>query len=140
MPQESLDALDGPFTTKQLLRLDHALRIANQQTGLVFSVYLGDLEEPTRDAAEALHRQLEFAAKSVLIAASPNQRVLEIITGAEARMRVSDRDAKLAALSMAAAFAGGDLAGGVLAGVDQLASHAGGGGTSCGTVGGGVEG
>jgi uncharacterized membrane protein YgcG len=31
----------------------------------------------------------------------------------------------LAGLSMAAAFAGGDLAGGVLAGIDQLASHAG---------------
>ena len=51
--------------------------------------------------------------------------MLEIVTGNEARKRISDRDAKLAALSMAAAFAGGDLAGGVLAGLDQLASHAG---------------
>ena len=65
------------------------------------------------------------AAKAVLIAVSPNQRILEIITGSDARKRISDRDAKLAALSMAAAFAGGDLAGGVLAGLDQLASHAG---------------
>ncbi|MFI5936955.1 DUF5130 family protein [Actinoplanes sp. NPDC051494] len=125
MSQESIDALEGPFTTRQLLRLDHALRIANQQTGLSFSVYLGDLEEPTRDSAQAMHRRLDGAATAVLIAASPNQRVLEIVTGSEARKRVSDRDAKLAALSMAAAFAGGDLAGGVLAGLDQLASHAG---------------
>jgi len=125
MTEEGIDALDGPFTTRQLLRLDHALRIANQSTGLTFSVYLGALEEPTRESAQALHRQLAGAATAVLIAASPNQRVLEIITGAEARKRVSDRDAKLAALSMAAAFAGGDLAGGVLAGLDQLASHAG---------------
>ncbi|WP_041833266.1 DUF5130 family protein [Actinoplanes sp. N902-109] len=125
LTEESRDALDGPFSTKQLLRLDHALRIANQQTGLIFSVYLGELAEPTREAAEELHRQLQNAAKSVLVAASPNQRVLEIVTGGEARMRISDRDAKLAALSMAAAFAGGDLAGGVLAGIDQLASHAG---------------
>jgi hypothetical protein len=125
LTQESRDALEGPFTTKQLLRLDHALRIANRQTGLIFSVYLGELEEPTRETAEQLHRQLADAARSVLIAASPNQRVLEIVTGGEARMRISDRDAKLAALSMAAAFAGGDLAGGVLAGIDQLASHAG---------------
>ncbi|MET0417048.1 MAG: hypothetical protein ABW022_13605, partial [Actinoplanes sp.] len=27
-------AADGPFTTRQLLRLDEALRIADQQTGL----------------------------------------------------------------------------------------------------------
>ncbi|WP_212989835.1 DUF5130 family protein [Actinoplanes auranticolor] len=120
-----VDALDGPFTTRQLLRLDEALRVADQQTGLTFSVFIGDLEEPTREYAEQLHRQLDGAAKAVLLAISPNQRILEIVTGSDARKRISDRDAKLAALSMAASFAGGDLAGGVLAGLDQLASHAG---------------
>ncbi|MGA5304430.1 DUF5130 family protein [Nucisporomicrobium flavum] len=125
MSDDGAAALDGPFTTRQLLRLDEALRVADQQTGLTFSVYLGDLEEPTRENAEALHRRLDGAATAVLIAVSPNQRVLEIVTGPDARRRISDRDAKLAALSMAASFAGGDLAGGVLAGIDQLASHAG---------------
>jgi uncharacterized membrane protein YgcG len=125
MSEGGIDALDGPFTTRQLLRLDEALRVADQQTGLTFSVYIGDLEEPTREYAEQLHRQLEHAAGAVLVAVSPNQRVLEIVTGTDARKRISDRDAKLAALSMAASFAGGDLAGGVLAGLDQLASHAG---------------
>ncbi len=120
-----IDALDGPFTTRQLLRLDEALRVADQQTGLTFSVYIGALDEPVREHAERLHRQIDVAAKAVLIAVSPNQRVLEIVTGPEARKRISDRDAKLAALSMAASFAGGDLAGGVLAGLDQLATHAG---------------
>jgi uncharacterized membrane protein YgcG len=120
-----LEALDGPFTTRQLLRLDEALRVADQQTGLTFSVYLGELDEPTRESAERLHRQLSGADTAVLLAVSPNQRVLEIVTGSAARKRISDRDAKLAALSMAAAFAGGDLAGGVLSGLDQLASHAG---------------
>jgi uncharacterized membrane protein YgcG len=123
--EAGLAALDGPFTTRQLLRLDEALRMADEQTGLTFSVYLGDLEEPVRQHAERLHKQLDGADRAVLIAVSPNQRVLEIVTGNEARKRISDRDAKLAALSMAAAFAGGDLAGGVLAGLDQLASHAG---------------
>ncbi|MEU4217809.1 DUF5130 family protein [Actinoplanes sp. NPDC026623] len=125
MTPAGIDALDGPFTTRQLLRLDDALRIADQSTGLTFSVYIGDLEEPTREHAEQLHRQLDGSAQAVLVAVSPNQRLLEIVTGPEARKRISDRDSKLAALSMAAAFAGGDLAGGVLAGLDQLASHAG---------------
>lgn len=118
-------ALDGPFTTRQLLRLDEALRVADQQTGLTFSVYIGDLDEPVRETAERLHKRLETADRAVLVAVSPNQRKLEIVTGNEARKRISDRDAKLAALSMAASFAGGDLAGGVLAGLDQLATHAG---------------
>ncbi len=118
-------ALDGPFTTRQLLRLDEALRVADQTTGLTFSVYLGDLDEPVREHAERLHSQLEDAARAVLVAVSPNQRRLEIVTGSQARRRITDRDAKLAALSMSAAFAGGDLAGGVISGLDQLATHAG---------------
>jgi uncharacterized membrane protein YgcG len=116
---------DGPFTTRQLLRLDEALRVADQQTGLTFSVYIGELETPTREFAEKLHTQIDGSARAVLIAVSPNQRRLEIVTGTDARKRISDRDAKLAGLSMAASFAGGDLAGGILAGIDQLASHAG---------------
>lgn len=116
---------DGPFSTRQLLRLDEALRSADQQTGLTFSVYIGELAAPTRESAEKLHKQIEDADRAVLVAVSPNQRKLEIVTGNEARKRISDRDAKLAGLSMAAAFAGGDLAGGILSGIDQLASHAG---------------
>src|SRR5919107_2951522 len=75
------EALDGPFTTRQLLRLDEALRVADQQTGLTFSVYIGDLEEPVRESAEALHKQIDNHPRAVLVAVSPNQRLLEIVTG-----------------------------------------------------------
>jgi hypothetical protein len=117
--------LDGPFSTRQLLRLDEALRLADRGTGLTFSVYVGDLDEPARGHAEKLHGQLTNPDHSVLIAVSPNQRLLEIITGVEARKRIPDRSAKLAALSMAAAFGGGDLAGGVVSGLAQLTDQAG---------------
>src|SRR5436305_7179441 len=119
------DVLDGPFTTPQLLRLDEALRLADQSTGLTFSVYVGDLDEPTREYAEKLHSQLPDPEHSVLLAISPNQRALEIVTGAQARRRIPDRSAKLAALSMAAAFTGGDLTGGVVTGIAQLTEYAG---------------
>ncbi|GAA3299899.1 MULTISPECIES: DUF5130 family protein [Dactylosporangium] len=119
------EVLNGPFTTRQLLRLDEALRLADSSTGLTFSIYVGDLEEPARTYAEKLHGQLAVPAESVLIALSPNQRVLEIVTGGDARRRLPDRAAKLAALSMAAAFGGGDLAGGLVSGLAQLADHAG---------------
>ncbi|MEV0326653.1 DUF5130 domain-containing protein [Micromonospora echinospora] len=119
------EVLDGPFTTRQLLRIDEALRLADQGTGLVFSVFVGGLDEPTREHAERLHRQLAEPERSVLIAVSPNQRRLEVVTGKQARKRIPDTYAKLAALSMVAAFGGGDLAGGIINGLDQLATHAG---------------
>ena len=119
------DVLDGPFSTRQLLRIDEALRQADQGSGLVFSIFVGGLDEPVREHAERLHRQLAEPDRSILIAVSPNQRKLEIITGRQARKRVPDTYVRLAALSMVAAFGGGDLAGGVITGLDQLASHAG---------------
>jgi uncharacterized membrane protein YgcG len=117
-------ALDGPFTTRQLLRLDQSLRYADQRTGLVFSVYVGDLDEPVREHAARLHGQLPDPDRGVLLAVSPQQRVLEIVTGPVARRRLPDRDCGLAALSMTTAFAGGDLTGGIVTGLTQLADRA----------------
>jgi hypothetical protein len=119
------EVLDGPFNTRQLLRLDEAMRVADRSTGLTFSVYVGDLDEPVRGHAEKLHDQLADPDRSVLVAVSPNQRLLEVITGSEARKRIPDRSAKLAALSRAAAFGGGDLAGGLVSGLAQLSDQAG---------------
>ncbi|BCJ63871.1 DUF5130 family protein [Polymorphospora rubra] len=118
------EVLDGPFSTRQLLRIDEALRTADDSTGYTFSIYVGDLEEPVREHAERLHGQITEPDRAVLIAVSPNQRQLEVVTGAEVRKRIPDRDAKLAALSMVASFGGGDLAGGLVNGLDQLASRA----------------
>jgi hypothetical protein len=119
------EVLLGPLSSRALLRLDEALRLADASTGLTFSVYIGELQEPVReDAVEMLFR-LADPPHSVLIAVSPNQRLLEIVTGSVAATRVLDRDCKLAALSMSAAFAGGDLGGGLVAGLAQLAEHAG---------------
>lgn len=117
-------ALEGPFNTRQLVRLDEALRIADNSTGLTFSVYVGELSEPSRPAAEQLLAQLPDPKQSVLLAVSPNQRMLEIVTGALARRRLADRDCRLAADSMKASFLEGDLAGGIISGLAQLAERA----------------
>lgn len=115
---------DGPFTANQLVRLDEALRAADQSTALHFSVYVGKLSEPTRPAAELLHDRLDDADNSVLVALSPNQRVLEVVTGPLAGKHLPDRVCALAALSMTAAFSGGDLAGGLVTGIGMLADQA----------------
>jgi hypothetical protein len=119
------EVVHGPLSVRALLRVDEALRLADVYTSLTFSVYIGELGENSRDAAQHLHARLADPDVSILIAISPNERVLEIVTGSRARRRILDRDAKLAALSMSAAFAGGDLGGGIVAGIAQLADHAG---------------
>lgn len=117
---------DQPFNPVQLTRLDEALTLASRETGLRFSVYLGDLgANPTARVAE-LHDQLEGSNDAVLVAVSPGQRVVEVLSGAGARMRLPDRGAKLAVMSMLASFRESDLLGGLLSGLRMLADQAGG--------------
>ncbi|MBW0091364.1 DUF5130 family protein [Pseudonocardia sp. KRD-184] len=115
-----------PFTPVQLTRLDEALTLASRETGLRFSVYLGDLGPEVTARVAELHSQLEGSGEAVLVAVSPEQRVVEVLTGAEARVRLPDRGAKLAVMSMVASFREGDLLGGLLSGLRMLADQAGG--------------
>ncbi|WP_073258463.1 DUF5130 family protein [Cryptosporangium aurantiacum] len=118
-------AAAGPFSSRQLFRIDEALTAADRETGLTFSVYVGALDEPLRESAEALLDTLPAPESSVLLAVSPNQRVLEIVTGRQAAKRIPDRACELAGMSMRAAFQGGDLAGGIVTGLRMLADRAG---------------
>ena len=115
-----------PFTPNQLASLDEALTLSSRETGLDFSVYLGPLDGDTREAAERLHASVGAqATHAVLIAVSPGQRVVEIVTGEESHRRVNDRGAKLAVMSMVASFKEGDIAGGLVGGLRMLTDQAG---------------
>ena len=114
-----------PFTPVQLSRLDEALTLASRDSGLRFSVYLGDLGAAATERAQWLHAELEGSDEAVLVAVSPEQRVVEVVTGAEARVRLPDRGAKLAVMSMVASFKEGDLLGGLLNGLRMLGDQAG---------------
>jgi Domain of unknown function (DUF5130) len=116
----------GPFTPRQLARLDEALTLSSRETGVDFSLYVGALEEPTRAHAERLHAGLgSKAPNGVLLAVSPAQRVLHIVTGELSSRRLPDRACALAALSMRAAFSLGDLVGGIVNGLRMLSDQAG---------------
>ncbi|MFI7122307.1 DUF5130 family protein [Amycolatopsis sp. NPDC049868] len=115
----------SPFTTQQLARLDEALTLASRETGLDFSVYLGDLGEDTRVTAEGLLTSTDNPADGVVVAVSPGQRAIEIVTGTQARHRLPDRGAKLAVASMVASFKEGDLVGGLVNALRMLSDQAG---------------
>jgi hypothetical protein len=115
-----------PFTSVQLARLDEALTLSARTTGLAFSVYLGDMADDTRATAESLHAESgENAAGAVLVAVSPAQRKVEIVTGADSSRRLPDRACNLAVMSMVASFKEGDLIGGLVSGLRMLTDQAG---------------
>lgn len=114
-----------PFTPVQLSRLDEALTLATRAARLAFSVYLGALGTDTRVEAERLHASSEDPSHSVLIAVSPGQRVVEIVTGEEASRRLPDRGLKLVVMALVASFKEGDLVGGLVSGLRMLADQAG---------------
>jgi hypothetical protein len=118
--------LDEVFTFHELARLDEALTMSSRETGLRFTLYIGDLGPRTRVQAEELHaRSGAHPADSVLIAVSPGQKVVEVVTGAGASRRLPDRACALAVLSMTSSFAAGDLVGGIVNGLRQLSDQAG---------------
>ena len=119
------DLSELPFTPVQLTRLDEALTLASRDSGLRFSVYLGELGANPTESAQRLHAGVEGSDEAVLLAVSPEQRVVEVVTGAEARVRLPDRGAKLAVMSMVASFKEGDLLGGLLSGLRMLGDQAG---------------
>jgi hypothetical protein len=124
--RETLLSPDRPFKPAQLARIDEALTLASRETGLLFSVYVGDLGTSSRASAEAMFATLAARHHApVLIAISPGQRRLEIVTGGESARRIPNRTAGLAALAMRGLFANGDLTGGIVTGLRQLADAAG---------------
>jgi len=115
----------GPFSPRQLSRLDEALTLSSRETGLAFSVWVGALDEPTRQHAERLHAGLPDPDRGVLVAVSPQQRVLHIVTGEDSARRLPDRSCSLAALSMRASLTVGDLVGAIVNGLRMLSDQAG---------------
>ena len=115
----------GPFNSRQLARIDEALTLSSRETGMTFSLYVGELAEPTRATAEQRFNKLGGLREPVLIAVSPGQRVLHIVTGPESARRLPNRACALAALSMRASFTSGDLTGGIVNGLRMLADSAG---------------
>src|SRR5699024_10647166 len=76
-----------PFTPVQLTRLDEALTLASRHSGLRFSVDVGDVGARPTDTAQRLHGQTDGSDEAVLVAVSPEQRVVEVVTGSDARVR-----------------------------------------------------
>lgn len=123
-------AVGDGLSPRQQERIEQAVHACAADNGLDVTVLVGDLElddlSQFRDAAQRLHAALgERSGAAVLLVVAPGQRRVEIVTGPDVRRRVPDRVAALAVLSMTTAFRQGDLGGGIVDAVRQIAAAAG---------------
>lgn len=113
----------GPITDAQRRELLTIVEKARTISGFAFAIYLGPLPAG-RDSAREQHAALRDPAATVLVAVSPVDRQLEIVTGANVAVDLSDEACRLAAASMTTSFAAGELVPGLREGCVMLAEHA----------------
>ena len=114
-------------TARQRRRIESTVRAAEATTGLQVCVYLGAAGHGDgRAAAEAVFVDAGLTTRpAVLLLVDPPNRHVEVVTGPQVVERITDADAAAAVEAMVARFAAGDLVGGVVVGVEQLAQAAG---------------
>ena len=114
----------GAFDSSERQSIDAAIRQAELLCRFEFSVFVGDADGEPRDFATSLHNSLVAPARSIMIMVDPQARALEVVTGAQVRRTLSDREVELAALQMQTSFAADDYVGGLTSGIAMLAEHA----------------
>lgn len=114
----------GELDARQRAEVDRAIRSAEETCRFEFSVFIGPAEGDPCAFARRLHASLVAPGRSLLVMVDPGARVLEVVTGAEVRRQLTDREVELAVLQMQSAFAAGDLVGGLKRGIAMLADHA----------------
>jgi uncharacterized membrane protein YgcG len=114
----------GDLTSRERADLDKAIRAAEQSCRFEFSIFIGSAEGDSRVYAQRLHASLVAPTHSVLVMVDPAARVIEVVTGAEVRRHLTDREVELSILAMQTDFAADDFVGGLKRGIAMLAEHA----------------
>lgn len=114
------------FESRELDLLDEVIEAAERATGLRFSAYLGNLGADSRATALGLLGGLGAdTPNGILVAVSPGQRIVEVVTGTVAGLRISDRAARLAVLTVVSFAGSGDLLNAFVNAIRTLADQAG---------------
>jgi hypothetical protein len=111
-----------PFTTKQLVILDDALKYGSRGAKARFAVYLGDLGGDTAARAREILASVPTPDNAVLLAVSPNQKAIEVVYGSEVKGRGIEEAAPLGVSAAAASFQEGDLMDGLVSAVRVLSA------------------
>jgi uncharacterized membrane protein YgcG len=116
-----------PLSIRQRRRVERAVDDAENLTGLQLCIFLGAVEgEDLRAHAEQLFVKAGLHARpAVMLLVAPPQRRVEVVTSPDVLARVPDAESAGAVDAMIARFKDGDLAGGLIAGIEHVARAAG---------------
>ncbi|WP_395310821.1 DUF5130 domain-containing protein [Mycobacterium sp. AMU20-3851] len=76
-----------PFSVKDLVALDDALKYGSRYSKTRFAVYIGDLGADTAATAREILAKVPTPNNAVLLAVSPNQKAIEVVYGEDVKGR-----------------------------------------------------
>ena len=111
-----------PFSIKERVELDEALKYGSRSSKARFAVYIGDLGSDTAAEARKILGRVPTPDESVLLAVSPNQKAIEVVYGAGVRGRGAESAAPLGVAAAASAFQEGNLIDGLVSAIRVLSA------------------
>jgi hypothetical protein len=113
---------EAPFSDDERLVMDNVLTEATRATKVRFNIYIGDLGADPAAGADAVFPATPEAARSVLIAVSPNDKAIEVRSGHEVADRANDRVCQLGVTAALSSFRQGQLIDGLVSAVRVMAA------------------
>lgn len=113
---------EAPFDNDERLAMDNVLTEATRATKVRFNVYIGDLGPDAGAAVDALFPTTPEAARSVLIAVSPNDHSVEVRSGREVADRANDRVCQLGVTAALSSLRQGELIDGLVSAIRVMAA------------------
>ncbi|WP_051132912.1 DUF5130 domain-containing protein [Nocardia paucivorans] len=113
---------EAPFSNNERLAVDNVLTEVTRATKIRFNIYIGDLGEDPAAAVDALFPTTPEAARSVLIAVSPNDRAVEVRSGKDVADRANDRVCQLGVTAALSSIRQGDLIDGLISALRVMAA------------------
>jgi hypothetical protein len=111
-----------PFSIKELVAVDDALKYGSRASQARFAIYLGDLGSDTAARARELLAKVPTPNNAVLLAVSPSQSAIEVVYGSELRGRGAESAAPLGVAAASSAFEQGHLIDGLVSAIRVLSS------------------
>jgi hypothetical protein len=113
---------DYPFSIKDLVALDDALKYASRTSHARFAIYLGDLGADTAARAREILAKVPTPNNAVLLAVSPDQAAIEVVYGSQVRGRGAESAGPLGVAAASSAFEQGHLVDGLVSAIRVLSA------------------
>lgn len=113
---------EAPFSDTERLIMDNTLTEVTRATKVRFNIFIGDLGANAAAGADAIFPTTPEAARSVLIAVSPNDKAVEVRSGRDVADRVNDRICQLGLTALLSSLRQGQLIDGLVSAVRVMAS------------------